>query len=305
MPDISGADALARLAAQRRRRALAAGAHRPDRRTADHDLRGGDFARLVLFGAADGAKLAWHVTYRATSTAFYDAVVDATSGAILFRQNLTKAAANAQVYPNHPGAGAPVTVDLEDFGLPAGSTVLDGEFSRQWADLDDDDGIDTGEETTLSAGTDFLSVRAAARHRGLHGNRALRMGHDRSDTSAATRTTNRLQNGVQAFYLVSRFHDHLETAPIGFTSEWGNFGGRRRRGGRPRPTTASVPDGAGCRPPQQRQHVRPAGRAVAAVQMYLFRPPPRRAASTTAASTAATTPASSGTSTRTVSPAAW
>ena len=50
----------------------------------------GDFARLVLFGAANGPRLAWHVLYRANSRAMYDAVVDATSGAILYRQNLTK-----------------------------------------------------------------------------------------------------------------------------------------------------------------------------------------------------------------------
>ena len=86
-------------------------------------FEGDDFARLVLFGAASGAKLAWHVTYRATSTAFYDAVVDANSGAILFRQNLTKAAANANVYRNHPERQRPASVDLEDFGLPPNSTV--------------------------------------------------------------------------------------------------------------------------------------------------------------------------------------
>ena len=81
-------------------------------------FEGGDFARLVLFGAASGARLGWHVTYRATSTAHYDAVVDASTGAILFRQNLTKAATDADVYRDHPDAGPPLTVDLEDYGLP-------------------------------------------------------------------------------------------------------------------------------------------------------------------------------------------
>ena len=46
---------------------------------------------------------------------------------------------------------------------------------------------------------------------------------------------------MQAFYLVSRFHDHLESAPIGFTSTWGNFeiAARRRR-----PVQTQTYDGA-------------------------------------------------------------
>ena len=40
----------------------------------------GDFARLVVFGAAGGPRLAWHLTYQATSVAYYDAVVDAPQG---------------------------------------------------------------------------------------------------------------------------------------------------------------------------------------------------------------------------------
>jgi hypothetical protein len=35
--------------------------------------------------------------------------------------------------------------------------------------------------------------------------------------------TNREQNGVQAFYLVSHFHDHLAGDAIGFTDDWGNL----------------------------------------------------------------------------------
>ena len=54
---------------------------------------GGDFARLVLFGSGRGTRLAWHVIYRASDRVHYDAVVDAGSGAVLFRQNLVKDAA--------------------------------------------------------------------------------------------------------------------------------------------------------------------------------------------------------------------
>ncbi|MEO8689548.1 MAG: M36 family metallopeptidase [Solirubrobacteraceae bacterium] len=219
-PGLSGAEALARLQQNvgvERSLPVASGPAGARRTTT---FKGGDFARLVLFGAAGGAKLAWHVTYRATSTALYDAVVDASSGAVLYRQNLTKAAAAANVYPNHPGASATQAVDLEGYGLTPGATVLDGTFSRQWADVDDDDVPDAAEETHPSGGTDYLYPFTP-------------FTPGASCTSArpcawdpAARTSwqaNRGQNGVQAFYLVSRFHDHLAGPDVGFTDADGNF----------------------------------------------------------------------------------
>ena len=268
-PSISGAEALARL--QRNvgvERSLPVRSG-PTGARQTTTFEGGDFARLVLFGAAAEAKLAWHVTYRATSTAFYDAVVDATSGAILFRQNLTKAVANAEVYPNHPSDSAPVTVDLETLGLPADSTGLDGEYSRQWADLDDDDDHrrGRGDDAQLGHGLRPSVHRPTSRPRSrparprspAHGTRATPARAPRP----ARRTSS--QNGVQAFYLVSRFHDHLESAPIGFTSTSGNF---EKAGGDAVLTqtsdgatiAADVPDGDA---PQQRQHDDAARRAAA------------------------------------------
>jgi hypothetical protein len=270
-PSLSGAEALARL--QRN-----VGVERPlpvrsgptgARRTTT--FAGDDFARLVLFGTASGAKLAWHVTYRATSTGYYDAVVDASSGAILYRQNLTKAAANANVYRNHPSSSAPTSVDLEDFGLPASSTVLDGEFSRQWADLNDDDdnpaAVDAGEETTPSSGTDFEYEFTAFTPFPVA---CTAIEPCAWDNTAGTRTTNRLQNGVQAFYLVSRFHDHLEDGPAAFTNAWGNF---EKVGGDAVRTQTS--DGASSGPDADHRNnanmSTPPNGIPPTMQMYLFR----------------------------------
>ncbi len=50
----------------------------------------GDLARLVLFHDKSGSRLAWHLMYSATSQAVYDAIVDASSGAILRRANIVK-----------------------------------------------------------------------------------------------------------------------------------------------------------------------------------------------------------------------
>ena len=65
----------------------------------------GDFARLVLFGSGHGARLAWHLTYQATSLAYYDAVVDATTARSCTARTLTKFDAPADVFPSHPAHG--------------------------------------------------------------------------------------------------------------------------------------------------------------------------------------------------------
>ena len=238
-------------------------------------FEGGDFARLVLFGAAAEAKLAWHVTYRASSTAFYDAVVDAESGAILYRQNLTKAAANAEVYPNHPGASAAMPVDLEDFGLPAGATELDGAFSRQWADIVDDDVKAPGEETPRRTPSMDFIYRFAS-HNTTAACTVTEPCAWNPSTAAATRTVNQAQNGVQAFYLVSAFHEHLEDGPAAFTNQWGNFqvGGT----GGDDPVLTQTLDGASTGPNAAHRNnasmsVPPDGQPPT-MQMYLFRQPP-------------------------------
>ena len=76
---------------------------------------GDDFARLVVFGGYGAPRLAWHVIYAASSVENYDAVVDANTGEVLYRQNLTKSDSNGSVWSNYPGAavgGTQTTVDL-------------------------------------------------------------------------------------------------------------------------------------------------------------------------------------------------
>ncbi len=225
-PQLSGPEALARLqrnvGSQRAvaARSAPAGARRTTR------FATGDFARLVLFGGASGARLAWHVTYRASSSAFYDAVVDATDGAVLYRQNLVHDAAAALVYENHPGAAPPQAVDLEDYGLVPGATVLDGTYARTWSDVDDDDEIDAGEEIPNSTGTDFTYpfIPFGSTDAGLAAgcvDATRPCAWDPADRDSWM--TNRNQNGVQAFYLAGRFHDHLAGDAVSFTDEWGNF----------------------------------------------------------------------------------
>ena len=101
----------------------------------------------------------------------------------------------------------------------------------------------------------------------------------RSSSARGTRTTpdswqtNRDQNGVQVFYFLGKFHDHLAAAPIGFTRAAGNFeavdGDQCRRENIDGANTDSgLPDGnhvdnANMATPPDGQSPR--------MQMYLFR----------------------------------
>ncbi len=243
-PRLSGADALAALArsvGSQRSPEVRSG---PAGRRQTTTFAGGDFARLVLFGAGQRMQLGWHVTLHASSTALYDAVVDAGSGAVLYRANLVKDVANADVYENHPGAAPPVTVDLEDYGLNPGATTLDGSWARTWSDLDDDDVADPAEEVPPSGGSDFLYPFTPF----TPGNPDC-AAPNQCAWNPAVRTswqTNREQDAVQAFYLVSRFHDHLAGPDVLFTDEWGNFevGGT----GGDDPVLVNADDGAAAGP---------------------------------------------------------
>jgi extracellular elastinolytic metalloproteinase len=160
---------------------------------------GGGLARLVVF---DG-RLGWHVT-----DAGRDAVVDAGSGAILFRHDLTRHALHALVFDSHPG-GPVHDEDLVARGwLPQTASDLRGPYAHVYSDTDGNDRPRPEEE--IPKGSDefhypFIEFGSCAPVQcSWEGGTSWR--------------TNRRQNGVQAFYLVNRFRDHLAAPPIGFTA---------------------------------------------------------------------------------------
>jgi extracellular elastinolytic metalloproteinase len=215
----------------------------------------GDFARLVLFDGADGVRLAWHVTYRASSLALYDAVVDATTGKVLFRQNLTKFDnATQDVFPNYPGAerdpnAAKATANakllnepFETHGWISTALTLTGPNAHVYTDANDDNEAQGSEEITRTAadgaGSDFVDTfhpfqKPLTNECDFHVpdpegwpdplGPTADCAWDRQ--TPATRDDNREQAGVQAFYFVNAYHDHLETLPIGFDETDGNFEG--------------------------------------------------------------------------------
>ena len=107
VPRLTAADAMRRLLRRRRRRrrrsASCAGRTGVTRR---HDVRERRHGALVAFGDGDGARLAWQRRATGASTAaHYTAVVDATTGEILYRANRDALRpTTAKVWEQYPGA---------------------------------------------------------------------------------------------------------------------------------------------------------------------------------------------------------
>jgi hypothetical protein len=192
------------------------------------DFSTGDFARLVVFGGAGAPRLAWHVTYAASSVANYDAVIDADTGQLLYRQNLTKFASNASVWENYPGAssgGTAGTVDLTGYLNPS-ATTLSGPNVHAFSDVNDDDIAQASEEVNHSSGTDFNYPFSDFNATATDGHCAATAlcswdGDLLGNGSFANPTswqTNRQQNAVQTFWFANNFHDHLAGSPINFVS---------------------------------------------------------------------------------------
>jgi hypothetical protein len=179
----------------------------------------GDSARLVVFDAPGGDRLAWSVTVAGREPYVFEEVVDAASGAPLARRSLTRFASSASVYDYHPGAasgGSEQTVDIAPWlGVPA--TTLAGPNAHAYADVDNDDAAGPGEEIGPSGGRDwnypvtfFTGICTFCTW-------------DESDLSSEA--TNRSHATTQLFYLVNTFHDWLAQPDIGFTSGDRNFEG--------------------------------------------------------------------------------
>jgi hypothetical protein len=189
----------------------------------------GERASLVLFVEGAATRLAWSTFVKVSSTATYHAVVDAAGGRVLYRSNTVKfAAGDASIYLNHPGAtsgGTPTTTNLVTDGFIAASQphLQNGTWAQAWSDLNDNDAVDPGESITPTTGDFSYSQTQTGNTAPACAPIAPCSWTPGADFTAATDwTANRRQNGVQAFWFASNFHDHLAGAAIGFTGP-GNF----------------------------------------------------------------------------------
>jgi hypothetical protein len=205
----------------------------------------GDSASLVYFQGLNGLQLAWNTQISGTDASSYQTLVDASTGKILYRHSLVNYA-NGLAWDNYPGApvgGAQQSVSLAGWLTP-GATTLTGPNAHVYSDINDNNSDDAATEdipTSDAAGNFNYTFQAFGTP--PFGNQInspctalFPCSWDSSIPSGSSAfpgqgglrgswRVNRRQNGVQVFFFVNTFHDHLAAAPIGFTAAAGAFQG--------------------------------------------------------------------------------
>ena len=186
-----------------------------------------DFATQVWFLTPAGLRSGWSTYVSTGSGAAYQHVLDATTGAVLFRRStVDKDNGDAYVYDNYPGAakgGQPKVVNFIDRGwLGRNATWLNGKNVVAWTDVNDDNAVNPTEKTAVpgnAAGATFPLVKFNGALAGCSAQYVCTW----NPSVKNSWRTNRDADAAQAFYLANAYHDYLAKAPFGFTPQAGNF----------------------------------------------------------------------------------
>ena len=200
-----------------------------------------DGATLVLFPTGRGARVAWRTLTWATTQELDLSVVDAVTGTLLYRQNLTDHDSAAppppttvtgtgsawEFYPSDQvpvGANVqqPVTFQVFSPSPVPGIDTLFGPDALVWDDVRDNNKIDPGESVPAVTGTDW-SVPAILDSTTAAQNCDTAHPCTWDATVPFSWQANALQNAAQVFYYLNKYHDHLMSAPYGFDEAAGNF----------------------------------------------------------------------------------
>ncbi|GAA4211260.1 hypothetical protein GCM10022220_32460 [Actinocatenispora rupis] len=188
----------------------------------------GDEATPVVFETLDGPRLAWQTLTTPAKGSMYLHVVDAKTGRVLYRQDLVQHEAQQGLawdnYPGSPRGGTQSARNLTAPGwLPAGSDTLNGTNAHVYSDVNDNNKADASEEVHANPKGDFRFGFTGfnAQNPGKGCSAAYQCSWDPNTKDSWE--TNRQQNAVQVFYFLGKYHDHLESFPIGFTRAAGNF----------------------------------------------------------------------------------
>ena len=131
----------------------------PTGTTQSTEFRGGSSASLQVLQRSDGTVLVWRVYYDAAPGAFYDAIIDARTGDVLKRANISKSDNAAVVWERYANNSPHALADLSNGGnwLAAAATTLNGPNVHAWSDVNDAGGdtADPGEEVNRNAGLDW------------------------------------------------------------------------------------------------------------------------------------------------------
>jgi hypothetical protein len=220
-----------------------------------------DYAKKVWFLTASGLRPGWSTYVQTGDNAAYQHVIDAATGHALYRHSTTDSSTgDAYVYDYYPGAprgpkygkkgkrtnpGQAKIVNFISKGwLAKGKKTLDGNNVITWSDVNDDNVVNSGEQTgvpgTKKGATGKIhafadSLKAALPPNGVYGGSPY-SDYDFSKfcTKSFVCTWNPLgpnswkrnmeANENNAFYLANTYHDYLQKdRAIGFTPKAGNF----------------------------------------------------------------------------------
>jgi hypothetical protein len=208
----------------------------PERTTS---FAGGERAVLRWSATADGPRLAWSVIADSGGERTYDVLVDAESGALLRRQDLTSDLGEAQYFGLDPlQTPNPIEITMPPawYDDDAGGTRLWGQYARTyidgWNESPAPGGEEGGERIQIPASsgapatpdwlyeqsTDFPAAKPCPPSGCTWNNN-----DDEEDDKDESEKINQFQAATNAHVLTSRFHDYLEQAPIGFDEASGNF----------------------------------------------------------------------------------
>jgi extracellular elastinolytic metalloproteinase len=186
-----------------------------------------DTAKLVLFSTPRGATVSWETTTWVNPNFLALSVVDAQTGSVLWRANLTHADAvgtgqAVDMYPSGdlPNGGGdvhPVTFPVFD------GTALSGNNAHVYADVNDDNKVAPKDEVPASSGTDWSGYMPLFDTTDASQNCSTHFYCTWDKTVPRDWNRNRNWFGVQLYHFLNAFHDHLLAAPIGFTEAAGNF----------------------------------------------------------------------------------
>nr|WP_202886043.1 M36 family metallopeptidase [Kribbella sandramycini] len=242
---------------------------------------GGDTAKLVWFHTADGLRKGWSTYVNGGGTKIYTHVVDAESGKLLYRRDLSSAGnGDALVQDNYPGAAKGGTQRVENLiynkWLPKNAkSLLEGTSVSAWADVNDDNQPNAG-ETVKVPGTATGAEHKIVPFQSASPFCSAAFICTWDPAKPDSWKTNMNQDVTNGFYLASNFHDWLAKKPISFTPAAGSFDAA---GGDP--VLLNALDGAatGADGGPDANHVdnanmnTPPDGTPPTMQMYLFRAP--------------------------------
>ena len=218
-----------------------------------------DYATKVWFMTASGLRAGWSTYVQTGDGAAYQHVIDAATGQALYRHStVDNASGDAYVYDYYPGAPAGPKVDghathpgdarvvnfFKKGWLTKGKTTLDGKNVVTWADVNDDDAVNPGEQTAVPGtkkGANGKLKTFADTQKLVFPPDGTFGGSPYSDYDFSKFCTARFlctwdaetpnswkknlaANENNAFYLANRYHDYLQKdASIRFTPAAGNF----------------------------------------------------------------------------------